>query len=120
MKKISKLILSNIQTTLVLLVLFGFNSKLHASSGNKIRYKVEKCDCFGYKEDIPLFLSDISGADTFNITGEGPTKEAAEKQVQNLCVEIYEKFGNSADTSLVSHSGCYIYRKNAKNQWELI
>ncbi len=119
MKKISKLIPPNMQTIMVLLILFGFNSKLHAFSGNKIRYKVEKCDCFGYKEDIPLFLSDISGADTFNIEGEGSTRKAAEKQVQNLCVEIYRKFGNSVDTSLVSHSGCHIYKKN-KDQWELI
>ena len=120
MKKTSKIILLNIQTVLVFLILFGFNQKLHASSKNSIRYKVEKCDCLGYKDDIPLFLSDITKAQIFNISGEGSTRKAAEKQVEKLCVELYKSFESSVDNSLVSHSGCHVYKKNSKNQWELI
>lgn len=120
MKRIKKIVLQNLQTALVFLILFGFNSKLHASSKKQSQYKVEQCDCLGYKDDIPLFLSDITEADIFNIAGEGSTRRDAEKQVENMCVALYKKFESSVDNSLVSHSGCYTYKKNSKNQWELI
>ncbi len=111
----------NIHTILVLLVLFAINPKLHASAKrHKIQYKVEQCDCLGYKEDMLLFLSDITETQIFNIVGEGSSRKAAERQAQNMCLELYRRFENSVDSSSVSHSGCHVYKRNTRGNWDVI
>ena len=123
MKKVlnPKKMKNKLQYFLVFLAFFGINQKVHASQRqHKIRYKVEQCDCVGYKEGLLTFLSDIAGTPIFNITGEGATRSEAENQAQGLCLELYKNFEASVDNSSVSQAGCYTYRKKTNGQWEAI
>lgn len=125
MKKIARFYVSS-QLVLALAVLIGLSSTANAK--NKApkftpKYKVEKCDCLGFSDDIPTFLSDLQGAQGIDIFGEGKTLKAAQKKAQNMCVENYRNFAsvsNSEDSKSISQSGCHAFRSTVDGDWESI
>jgi hypothetical protein len=85
-------------------------------------FKAEKCDCLGYSDDIPTFLSDLAGG-AIDIFGEGSSEEAAMQQARNMCIDNYRNFASisvSVDTNDVTESGCHIFRTTQNGDWEAL
>lgn len=92
----------------------------------KPTYKVERCDCLGFSEDIPTFLSDLAGADDLSqldIFGEGNTLQVAETNAQNMCIETYRNFASvskSESAESVTQSGCKKLKSTPDGEWVAI
>lgn len=106
-----------VQTLIAMIILFGLNSTAHAKS--KTLYKVEQCDCIGYSDDLPTFLSDLTDIDIY---GEGKSRKAAEKQAERMCVEQFRHFASLANsiTQRPTYNGCHTYKTTADGDWEAI
>ncbi len=114
------------QLLVVLALVFGIHSVAQAKKrAPKFTpmYKVERCDCLGYSEDIPTFLSDLAGAndlDELYIFGEGRTLQDAEQSAQNLCIETYRSYASVSkieDSSSVTQSGCKKMKSTPDGRW---
>lgn len=123
MKEIAKPLLSA-QLVLALAVLLGLSSTAIAKKNmtNKFvpTYKAEQCDCIGFSDDIPTFLSDLVGAQDMDIFGEGKSPTAAQEQAKNMCVETYRNFASVSDTEdkkAISQSGCHMYKSTSDGDW---
>jgi hypothetical protein len=120
MKNLAKKIIKS-QLTIAIAVL-ALNSTAIAknnSQPNKL-YKAEKCDCIGFSDDIPTFLSDLTGAQGIDIYGEGKSLKEAESSAQNMCIETYRNFAsatNSGDTTSISQSGCHMSMSTTEGDW---
>lgn len=123
MAKLSFPVRSQVVTVLSFLLILnpvaqGKNSKL-GNLSFKPSYKAEKCDCIGYSDDIPTFLTDLAGGQ-IEIFGEGSTQEAAILEARKMCVESYRNFASVSKQSQneVTESGCQIYRTTMNGDWE--
>ena len=112
------------QLVLALAVLLGVSStaiaKQTLKDDFKPSYKAEKCDCIGFSDDIPTFLSDLKGAQGIDIYGEGTTRKEAQTEAQNMCVETYRNFASVSeqeDSKSISHSGCHMYKSTRDGDW---
>ncbi len=115
------------QLLVVIAVIFGFQSIAHAKRMSTPKftptYKVERCDCLGYSDDIPTFLTDLAGADSVDelyIYGEGKSIAAAEESAQNLCIETYRSYASvekKEDASTVTQSGCTKLKSTPDGRW---
>ena len=119
-KNVSTYISTQVLSALV--VFFGLNSTGHAKMSFKdssTQYKAEKCDCMGYSDGIPTFLSDL--AQGIDIYGEGASPQAAKEQAQNMCVESYRNFASISvekeKNHSVSYSGCQIFKSQSGGEW---
>ena len=118
------------QLLLSLIVLLGLSYNAHGNSTSQskkstknITYKVENCDCLGFSDDIPTFLSDLPGATNIDIEAQGKTLDEAEKSAQNMCVETYRNFasiGTQEKASDVTQTGCQAFKTAANGEWESI
>lgn len=113
----------SLQFIVAMTVLFGMNSPAFAKKAKKPTfkpsYKVEQCDCLGYSEDIPTFLSDLSGGGGISIFGEGKTPEAAQGKARNMCVEAYREFASAkkGESGSVTESGCQMFKSTENGDW---
>lgn len=110
------------QLALVLTVVFGIQSVAYGKAKKNFtpRYKVEQCDCLGFSEDIPTFLSDLAGAQDLHIFGEGKSLKAAEKDAQNMCIQTYRSFASASKNehpNNVTQSGCTKLKSTASGEW---
>lgn len=111
------------QALVALVVLLGMNSPAFAKKVKKETfkpsYKVEQCDCLGYSEDIPTFLSDLTGSGGVSIYGEGKTPEAAQNKARNMCVEAYREFASTTKgaAGTVTESGCQLFQSTKDGDW---
>lgn len=113
------------QLLVTLGVFFILNSTAHGKKSRltelsfKPHYKAEKCDCIGYSDDIPTFLSDLAGG-SIDIFGEGESQAAAEKEARNMCKESYRNFARvsvSIDNYDVTESGCQFFKTTQNGDW---
>lgn len=89
----------------------------------KSTYKVENCDCLGFSDDIPTFLSDLPGGSDIQIFGEGKTPDEAQKMAQNMCVETYRNYASVSqveNSTEVTENGCQMFRSTSGGDWESI
>lgn len=117
------------QTLVAVVVIFGIHftaqGKAQYSQKPKFtpRYKVERCDCFGFSEDIPTFLSDLANArelGQLDIYGEGKSIEEAEDQALSLCIETYRHYASRSQNSTpesVTQSGCKRLQSTPEGEW---
>lgn len=116
------------QLLVAVALVIGFQSVAHAKKKNATpqftpTYKVERCDCLGYSEDIPTFLTDLAGADSvdeLSIFGEGNSLQAAEESAQNLCIETYRSYASvtkNSDPQLVTQTGCKKLKSTSDGRW---
>ncbi len=114
------------QLLVVMALVFGFHNVAYGKKqGPQFTpmYKVERCDCLGFSEDIPTFLSDLAGAEDVEelyIYGEGKTLQAAEKSAQNLCIETYRSYASVSheeDPNSVTQSGCTKLKSTPDGRW---
>ena len=122
MRQAKKNIYLSGQLLLALAVIVGISSTAYAKPNKtfKSTYKVERCDCLGFSEDIPTFLSDLSGAQDLDIYGEGKTLKDAQRNAQNMCVEAYRNFASVSEKEhpdSVTQSGCHTLRSTPDGQW---
>ena len=114
------------QLLVAVAIVFGISSIAQAAPNStkfKPSYKVERCDCFGYSEDIPTFLSDLEGGNDIDIFGEGKSLEAASKSAHNMCVEQYRGLATKSKKyhiSSVTESGCTKLRSTPDGEWVAI
>jgi hypothetical protein len=123
MKRIGPIKISG-QLVIVLALLFGIHNVAHAQELEFAPlYKVERCDCLGFDNDIPTFLSDLAGADSVDelyIFGEGETLQQAEESAQNLCIETYRSYASVAKPETmtsVTQSGCQKLKSTPDGRW---
>ena len=110
------------QLLLALAIVLGINSTAHARQNKTFKpsYKIENCDCLGFSEDIPTFLSDLAGAQDLDIYGEGETLKVAQSNAQNKCVETYRNFASVSTIehpNSVTQSGCRTFRSTPNGEW---
>jgi hypothetical protein len=110
------------QLIVALALLLGLNSTANANaknrSGIETYYKVERCDCFSFNDNIPTFLSDLTGGQDLAIGGEGKSLDEAKKQAKNMCVESYRSFASVDQlTDDVTESGCHQFRSTEDGTW---
>ncbi len=116
---LKKMNLVSSQLIVALIVFMGISSKLHAS--NSTTYKAEQCDCLGYSEDIPTFLSDLTKQPP-SIYGEGKSKLAAAEQARNMCIESYRSYASQEKrvTQSITESGCHFFKSTSQGDWEAL
>ena len=117
----------SLQTLVTLIIFFGLNSTAKAKSHDqqsKIKplYKVENCDCLGYNENLPTFLSDLAQVDIY---GEGNSQKEAEKHARNMCIEQYRNHasieGKNQNFKNVTHNGCHVFvQKTPDSDWKAL
>ncbi len=110
------------QLALVLTLIFG----MHSTAYGKRRapkftpqYKVENCDCVGFSEDIPTFLSTLTGGRP-DIYGEGKSMKAAEKKAEMMCKETYRGYASASKTEhpeSVSFNDCDKMKSTPEGDW---
>ena len=109
------------QVVIALAFVFGVQTSAHGQNKSFTpRYKVERCDCLGFSEDIPTFLSDLAGAQDLDIFGEGKSVKAAEKKARNMCIETYRNFASvskAEDPNNVTQSGCRKLKSTPGGEW---
>ena len=110
------------QLVVSLLMVVGIQSVAYGQGSKNFTpsYKVEKCDCFGFSEDIPTFLSDLPGTSGMDIFGEGKTLKDAEKNAQNMCIESYRNFASLSQQEhpeSVTYSGCQKMKTTPDGEW---
>jgi hypothetical protein len=110
------------QLILSLIIIFGLSVNAHGKQTKKSNttYKVEKCDCLGFSDDIPTFLSDLPGAEHIDIQAEGKSIVDAEKSAQNMCVETYRNYASTSSqesSSSVTQTGCQIFKTDTDGSW---
>ena len=112
------------QLIVSLLVNFALTNQAHGKqTSHKASYKVENCDCLGFSDDIPTFLSDLPGGADVQIFGEGKTPNEAQKMAQNMCVETYRNFASISqieDSTEVTENGCQMFKSTQEGDWESI
>lgn len=114
------------QLALTLIVIFGLSYSAHGSQAKKAKnatYKVEKCDCLGFSDDIPTFLSDLPGASDIDIQAEGKSPSEVQKIAKNMCVETYRNYASvspTEDVSNVTQTGCQVFKSTNDGDWESI
>ena len=107
------------QLLVAVTLLFCIQSTARAANNFTPSFKVDSCDCLGFSEDIPTFLSDLSGGN-LDIYGEGKTLKAAEEQAQNMCVETYRNFASTSESehpNNVTRTGCKTMRSTSNGEW---
>jgi hypothetical protein len=112
----------SLQMIVAITVLFGVHSTSQANTEATFKpiYKVDRCDCLGFSEDIPTFLSDLAGTQDLGIYGEGPSLAQAEKQAQHMCKETYRSYASasvSEDVNSVTQSGCQKLQSTPHGEW---
>lgn len=121
MKQMASMNLSS-QLVLALAILLGVNSTAYGKQFTPM-YKAEKCDCIGFSEDIPTFLSDLTGAQGIEIYSEGKSLADAQDQAQRMCVETYRNFASVSELESpnnVSYNGCHWFKSTQDGDWESI
>ena len=114
------------QLIVSLVILFGLSYNAHGKADAKkstTKYKVENCDCLGFSDDIPTFLSDLPGASNIDIEAEGKSIDEAEKTAQNMCIETYRTYasvGEHNNNTSVTQTGCQAFKTAANGEWESI
>ncbi len=118
----------NVRSQVVISLALIFGSSSYAQGMQAVNnnftptYKVEKCDCLGFSEDIPTFLSDLSDGHQ-DIYGEGKSLKEAQNSAQNMCVETYRNFASvskTEDPNSVTRSGCHQLRSTPDGDWVAI
>ena len=115
------------QLILAMALILGFHStaygKNKARAKFKPTYKVERCDCVGFSEDIPTFLTTLAKTDDLDelyIYGEGKTLKAAEKQAEKMCIQTYRDFASVSKKehpNSVTQSGCTKLKSTPDGEW---
>ncbi|MCB0377824.1 MAG: hypothetical protein KDD33_04965 [Bdellovibrionales bacterium] len=111
------------QLILAVVLIFGLSFPAQAknkSTQYKPTYKVENCDCLGFSDDIPTFLSDLPNAQGVEIFGEGKDPKEANERAQNMCVETYRNFASTGyfeDHKSVTRTGCKMYKSTPDGDW---
>ncbi len=108
------------QFILALIIFFGVSSKVQAAQ-NKVTYKAEQCDCLGFSDDIPTFLSDLTKQPP-TVYGEGSSQTAAAEQARNMCIETYRSYASNdkQNTQSVTESGCHFFKSTGHGDWEAL
>jgi hypothetical protein len=108
------------QLVLAVSVLLVFQSMAYGAQKFTPSYKVDRCDCLGFSEDIPTFLSDLAGGHDMDIYGEGKSLRAAEKEAKQMCVETYRNFASvsqTEDPNNVTQTGCERLKSTPDGEW---
>lgn len=108
------------QLLIALYVLLGVQSRLQAAmNSTPTQYRAEQCDCLGFTNDIPTFLSDLT-QQAPSIMGEGQTAQEAAEQARQMCIDNYRGFASAAAPQSVTESGCHFYKLTKNGDWESI
>lgn len=109
--------------TTLIIVFFALNSSAETNNSSyQPIYKVDRCDCFGFSDDIPTFLSDIIKGD-LHISGKGNTLAEAQDEAQRMCIETYRNIASSSqqeDPSNVIYSDCTKMQSTPEGDWVTI
>lgn len=123
MKGASRIFLSG-QVIVAVAVILGFTvtAQAKATSENKFKpsFKVDRCDCLGFSQDIPTFLSDLNGGYDFDIYGEGRNIAEAEQKADQMCKEVYltvAEISKLEHPDSVTQSGCEKLKSNPDGDW---
>lgn len=113
------------QLVLSLIILLGISVNAHGKGlqTERTTYKVEKCDCLGFSDDIPTFLSDLPGASDIDIQAEGKSPREAQEMAQNMCIETYRNYASvspSENNLSVTQTGCQLFKSTSEGDWESI
>ena len=124
MKRASRFYLSG-QVVVAVAVILGVSMTAQANKSKvknsfKPSYKVESCDCLGFSEDIPTFLSDLASDYDSQIYGEGRSIAEAEKQAGLMCTETYNLYAKSSKQEhpeSVTQTGCQKLKSTPDGDW---
>ncbi len=101
-----------------MVLIFGFQTA-HANTKATFQttYKVDRCDCLGFEQEIPTFLSDLAGTEDLGIYGEGRSLAQAEQEAHNMCVESYRAYASTGNIDSVTESGCQKLKSTPDGDW---